>query len=300
VIVQTAVVLTAGLGTRLDPLTRLVAKPAVPVGDRSLLEHVLTWLRTQGMTDVLLNLHHRPETITALVGDGAHLGLRARYSWENPILGSAGGPRRALQLIDDDPVLVVNGDTICPIELEPMIAAHRRARADVTMAVVPNPSIDHYRGILLDQADRIQAFVPKGSEGSWHFVGIQLVNRDVLLPLTDGVPGETTTSLYPALVSSGSKQLCGWRVTRPFTDVGTPSDYLRAALAASPADSDAHSVIWPGARVGKRARLTRCIVAGDVSLPDGFEARDAVLVPARVVRSGEPVKTIGDVAVFPL
>ena len=73
------IVLTAGLGTRLDPITRLVAKPAVPVGGRTLIEHVLEWLRGQQVFDVVLNLHHRPETITAALGDGSHLGMRARY-----------------------------------------------------------------------------------------------------------------------------------------------------------------------------------------------------------------------------
>src|SRR5215831_8681674 len=138
-----AVVLTAGLGTRLDPLTRLVAKPAVPVGDRALIEHVLAWLRSQGISDVVLNLHHRPETITGIVGDGTHLGLRVRYSWERAILGSGGGPRRAVDLIEGDPVLIVNGDTICPIDLAPMLEAHMSTRASVTMAVVLNPAPDH-------------------------------------------------------------------------------------------------------------------------------------------------------------
>jgi NDP-sugar pyrophosphorylase family protein len=297
---STAFVLTAGLGTRLDPLTRLVAKPAVPVGDRSLLEHVLAWLRAKGVTDVLLNLHHRPESITAIVGDGSHLGLRARYSWEDPILGSAGGPRRALQLIDTDPVLIVNGDTICPIDLRPMLEAHVRHHAAVTMAVVPNPAVDHYRGIMLDAGDRITAFVPKGTAGSWHFVGIQLINREVLSGLADGVPAETTTSLYPDLVASGRLRLRGWRVDRPFTDVGTPRDYLDAALAATPSASRSTSVVWPGAGVSKGAHLERCIVAGAVTLPDGFDAHDAVLVPADVLRPGETVRTAGDVAMFPL
>src|SRR5438045_3465932 len=107
-----AIVLTAGLGTRLDPLTRLVAKPAVPLGRLTLIEHVLAWLRGQGVTDLVLNLHHRPETITGVLGDGAHLGLRIRYSWEDRVLGSAGGPKRAPSILPDDRVLIVNGDTL--------------------------------------------------------------------------------------------------------------------------------------------------------------------------------------------
>jgi mannose-1-phosphate guanylyltransferase len=198
-----AVVLTAGLGTRLDPLTRIVAKPAVPVGNRTLVEHVIDWLRQQGVNDLVLNLHHRPETITGALGDGTHLGLRIRYSWEHPILGSAGGPKRALRLLSGEsgePFLIVNGDTLCPIDLAPMITAHQRTAAAVTMAVVPNPSLRRYNGILLDETDRIQGFVPRDPSGAagtqlktWHFVGIQVANPDVFDPLADGVPAETTS-----------------------------------------------------------------------------------------------------------
>src|SRR5262245_38631355 len=134
-----ALVLTAGLGTRLDPLTRLVAKPAVPVGGRTLVERVLEWLQRQGARELVLNLHHRPETITGVVGDGAHLGVRVRYSWEHPLLGSAGGPRHALPLLDAPTFLVVNGDTLCEIDLAPMIETHERSGALATLALVSNP-----------------------------------------------------------------------------------------------------------------------------------------------------------------
>src|SRR5689334_2906607 len=119
-----ALVLAAGLGTRLDPLTRLVAKAAVPIGRLSLLEHALDFLRRQGVTDVVVNLHYKPATITRLLGDGSHLGMRVRYSWEQPVLGSAGGPRRALPLLDSDPFLIVNGDTLVDIDLSAMLASH--------------------------------------------------------------------------------------------------------------------------------------------------------------------------------
>src|SRR5579863_759199 len=93
-----AFVLAAGLGTRLDPITRLVAKPAVPLGDRTLIERLLAWLAGEGVRDVVINLHHHPASLTGLVGDGRHLGLTVRYAWEPVILGSAGGPRHALPI----------------------------------------------------------------------------------------------------------------------------------------------------------------------------------------------------------
>jgi NDP-sugar pyrophosphorylase family protein len=96
-----ALVLTAGLGTRLRPLTYLRAKAAVPVNGETLARRAVRWLASQGITDLVLNLHHHPESITASVGDGFDLGARVRYSWEQPLLGSAGGPRHALPLLID-------------------------------------------------------------------------------------------------------------------------------------------------------------------------------------------------------
>src|SRR5690606_31590367 len=88
------------------------------MGDRTLVEHVVDWLVAQRVTDLVVNLHHLPETITAVLGDGSQYGLPIRYSWERDILGSAGGPRRALPLIDSDPFVIVNGDTLSDVELQ--------------------------------------------------------------------------------------------------------------------------------------------------------------------------------------
>ena len=110
-----ALLLTAGLGTRLQPLTSVRAKAAVPINGDALVRRVIRVLATAGIRDLVLNLHHRPATIAALVGDGTDLGVRVRYSWEQPVLGSAGGPRHALPLVvdrDDDDFLIVNGDTL--------------------------------------------------------------------------------------------------------------------------------------------------------------------------------------------
>src|SRR5262245_32776654 len=111
----------------------------MPVGDRTLIERVLAWLRGQDVRDVVLNLHHRADTITGVLGDGEHLGMRVRYSWEHPLLGSAGGPRRALPLLNADTFLVVNGDTLCEIDLAPLVEAHQRGGALATLALVRNP-----------------------------------------------------------------------------------------------------------------------------------------------------------------
>ena len=121
-----ALLLTAGFGTRLRPLSSIRAKPALPVAGEALVRRILGWLAASGVTDVVLNLHHRPDTVCAAVGDGSDLGVRARYSWENPVLGSAGGPRRALPLLDADRFFIVNGDTLT--DLDPTASRRRIAR----------------------------------------------------------------------------------------------------------------------------------------------------------------------------
>jgi NDP-sugar pyrophosphorylase family protein len=225
-------VLSAGRGTRLGDITKTLAKPAVPIGDQTIGERVLRWLRREGVTDVVMNLHHLPHTITRVIGDGAHLGLRVRYSWEPVLLGSAGGPRHALPLIDEDPFLIVNGDTLTNIALAPVVAAHRRTGADVTMVVVRNPAPDRYNGVIADADGVVTGFIPKGhTTPSWHFVGIQVVNKRVFASLPDNTPIETVSGVYREMLGA-LPRVRVFPVDAVFHDVGTPEDYsaTRAAL----------------------------------------------------------------------
>ena len=98
---------------RLRPLTDVRAKPAVPVAGEPIARRIARWLVESGVTNLTFNLHHLPQTVTAVLGDGSDLGARIRYSWEQPkLLGSAGGPRQALDIVGADRFLVINGDTM--------------------------------------------------------------------------------------------------------------------------------------------------------------------------------------------
>ena len=298
--VPPVLLLTAGLGTRLDPITRLLAKAAVPLGPRTLVERVAGWLRESGVTDVVLNLHHRPETIAAVVGDGAQLGLRVRYSWEQPLLGSAGGPRHARPLLDADTFLVVNGDTLCHLDLAVLLSDHAASGAEVTMAVVPNPAPERYNSIVADGLGHVTGFAPRGTAaaGGWHFVGVQVVRSRVFDGLVDGEPAETVSGIYRELIKSRPGAVRILPTTAAFIDVGTPADYLAAArFVGGVIDSD--NVIWSDAHVDSGAQLTRCIVAGPVRVPGTFAATDATIVPAAIFRAGDRATIHGDLAVFP-
>lgn len=293
---MTALVLTAGLGTRLQPLTSWRAKPALPVGGTTLVERIVHGLAAQGVHDLILNLHHLPETITGILGDGSGHGVRVRYSFEQPLLGSAGGPRRAFSLVDDDRLWLVNGDTLAGVDLNAMAAHHAASGALVTMAVIPNPNPAHYGGVLIDERDAVTGFSRRGTlEPSWHFVGTQLAERVAFGGVADGVRSESVNGIYPELIAQQPGAVRVFRAELEFLDIGTTADYLDAcvALAGAPdaaalrgartsVASDAvlrSTVLWDDVQVGSRAQLTRCVVTSGVSIPEGFAADGQVVEP---------------------
>src|SRR6476620_4607627 len=270
-----ALLLTAGLGTRLRPLTYARAKPAVPVNGEPLVRRILTWLAGHGIRDVVLNLHHKPETIAAVTGDGADLGIRIRYSWEQPVLGSAGGPRHALPLLTDggdEPFLIVNGDTLTDVDVQAMQAAHLRSAAQVTMAVIPNPRPEHYGGVQVSEAGFVTGFTRRGSPGpSYHFVGVQIAAGRTLAALDDNVPAESVGWLYPSLMARDARSVAAFVCDAVFQDIGTAQDYLDTSLALAAAEGDRltegarqsiaesaailRTALWDDVVVGRRARL---------------------------------------------
>ena len=285
--------LAAGLGTRLRPLTLARAKPALPVAGRSLIERIVRWLAGHGVTDLIVNLHYRPETIAARLGDGTGIGTRVRYSWEQPVLGSAGGPRRAFSLTSDERLWLVNGDTLADVPLGAMAEAHRGSDALVTMAVIPNPDPSRYGGVAIDDGGAVTGFSRRGTGPSWHFVGVQIAERGTFDRLPDGVPAESVGALYPSLIAERPGSVRAFRCEVTFRDIGTPADYLAAclALADGPAAlraADAHvaadasverSVLWEDVQVGSGARLSECVVMNGARVPEGFQARRAVIGP---------------------
>lgn len=285
-----ALVLTAGLGTRLQPLSEVRAKAALPVGGEVLVVRILRSLRAAGVARVVINLHHLPDTITREVGDGSALGVSVRYSWESEVLGSAGGPARALPLLDADRFLMVNGDTLAAVNLQALAAQHVDTNALVTMAVVDGDP--KYNGILADEAGRVRGF---GREpGALHFIGIQAVNASAFAGLSPDARAETVHGIYPGLVAQRPGSLRVLRTDAAFFDIGTPRDYLTTALAVAahegrPVDRGhdcavapdavlADTILWNRVTIGARASLTRCIVADDVAVPPGARYVECALV----------------------
>jgi mannose-1-phosphate guanylyltransferase len=291
-----ALVLTAGLGTRLRPLTSVRAKPAVPVAGEPIVSRIIRWLVAQGVDTLVLNLHHLPHTLSALVGDGSQFGARVRYSWEQPdVLGSAGGPRRALPMMGSDTFFVVNGDTMTDLDLRPMADAHQRSGSLVTMAVVPNQEPQRYGGVTLDPTGAFTGFARRGDEaiGSFHFIGVQVAHADAFRELPDGRV-TNIHDVYPALARSRPGCIRGYLCDASFWDVGTTEDYWRTNAAflgnqpphdsfgrrarVDPTSRIANSILWDDVNVQARAVLEDCIVADGVTVAAGTTYRRSILI----------------------
>jgi mannose-1-phosphate guanylyltransferase len=272
-----ALVLTAGHATRLRPLSYVRAKGALPVAGEPLIRRILRWLRANGVTDAVLNLHHLPHTLTAVVGDGSDLGMRVRYSWESPVLGSAGGPKRALPLLGAPEFLIVNGDTLTDLDLRPMVDAHRQSGALVTMAVVPNREPEKYSGLAVDAGGSVTGLVKRGAAlTSHHFFGVQVVQADAFARVPEHTPYETVAQLYPALMAERPGSVRAFHATAEYLDIGTPSDYLDTSLQMAAREGLATSA---GARgqVAPGARVERSILWDDVVVEEGAMLKECVV-----------------------
>lgn len=285
--------LTAGLGTRLWPLTDVRAKPAIPVAGEPLVRRIARWLASQGITDLVLNLHHRPETIAAVVGDGRDLGVRVRYSWEQPrLLGSAGGPRLALPLISDDEFAIVNGDTLTDLDVSALAAAHAASGALVTLALVPNREFHRYGGVQLDAARCVVGLPRRGraAEGSYHFIGVQIAHAAAFRGLAPGEPANSIGGVYDALMTARPGSVRGYVCDAGFDDIGTVADYWRTcerlmdagarvgrAARIDPSARVTGSIVWDEVAIGRNATIDTCIVTDRVSVPDNASYQRMIL-----------------------
>jgi NDP-sugar pyrophosphorylase family protein len=250
--------------------------------------------------------------------------MRVRYSWEIPVLGSAGGPRHALPLLAgtpkgvpydaNGPFLIINGDTLTDVDVAALVADHRSSDALVTMAVVPNTEPAKYGGIAADAEGRFTGFVPRGSpQPSLHFVGVQAACPRAFESVPAATPYEVRV-LYPALAAAQPGSIRVFRTRADFLDIGTPADYLHTALVLAARDDlpctgmrsrvdfsarVERSVLWDDVIVEAGAMLKECVVADGVVVPADTAWHGVTLrVPTPALADGE--KIIDGLAVCPL
>ncbi|HEY2904461.1 MAG TPA: NDP-sugar synthase [Vicinamibacterales bacterium] len=291
-----AIVLTAGLGTRLRPLTDVRAKPAMPVAGVPMVRRIVEWLAGNGVTELVLNLHHLPATLTRIVGDGADLGANIRYSWEPVVLGSAGGPKQAAAILGASEFLLVNGDTLTDVDLRKLASAHERANALVTLALVPNTEPLRYGGVLVDTNGDVTGFVRRGpaAAGSFHFVGVQIAREEAFRSAPAGAPSASIGGIYDALIAAAPGSIRGFVCDASFFEVGTVADYVRASRAFGASSTGdvfcgrnpqiastarvTRSILWDDVHVGADSVVDECVVTDGVHIPDGAIYRRAAIV----------------------
>jgi len=229
-----AVILAAGEGSRLRPLTERVPKPLLPVAGRPLLAHLIDLLQRHGVEEIAINLHHLPEAIPAYVGDGARFGVRATYSFEERLLGSAGGVKRMEAFFGEEPFFVLYGDVLTDLDLAALRAFHAACGGALTMALYRPQDISACGAVQLDATGRLLAFVEKPAPGQepspWANAGIYVVEPAVLRSIPADQPCDFGADLFPLLLERGVP-LFGYASEALVLDIGSPAGYQQAQAA---------------------------------------------------------------------
>lgn len=229
-----AMVMAAGAGTRLRPLTHTVAKPMVPVGDRPVLEYTLLNLRRHGIRDIALNLHAFPEQIQTYFGDGSRWGVRLRYSHETELLGTAGGVKRMESFLSAGTFLVLSGDGLCDVDLTRLIEQHRTRKSLASMAIAQADSRLEYGVTLTGARNRIRRFVEKPAWGDVFSnqvnTGIYVFEPRVFSFIPNGQPFDFGKQVWPALLRR-RQPIHAFPMSQFWCDIGNLAEYRRAQQA---------------------------------------------------------------------
>lgn len=230
-----AMILAAGKGTRLAPLTDSLPKSMIPIGGKPVLEHTLTWLRCHGVGEVIINLYHQPHVIPAYFGDGSRWGLRITYSQENELLGTAGGVKHAAWFFDG-PFLVLYGDNLSTCDFSRLARHHRDRGAMATMALYRRDDPSSSGIAEVNGEDRIVRFVekPRPEEvfSNWVNAGIYVLSPEILELIPAGQACDFGREVFPRMLAEG-RALCGYRMQADegLWWIDTPADLARVQRA---------------------------------------------------------------------
>jgi mannose-1-phosphate guanylyltransferase len=231
--IRRAMVLAAGRGTRLAPLTDRIPKPLMPVAGKPLLARILEFLLAGGIEDVVINLHHLGHLIEQEIGDGTRFGLRVRYSWEPEILDTGGGIKQAEPMLGGEPFVVANGDSLLELPLREVMEFHRTRGGIATIVVRPAPDATRWGLIELDRDDRVRRVVglPPGLPGrdlrGFMFPGLHVFEPRVFGFMDAGASFGVIRETYPRLLRAG-EVVQGFVTRARWVTIDTP-----ASLAAA-------------------------------------------------------------------
>ncbi|RJP23138.1 MAG: NDP-sugar synthase [Deltaproteobacteria bacterium] len=293
-------VLAAGLGTRLRPLTLEIPKPALPVLGRPLCGYAIEFLRSHGAREFLLNLHHGPEAVRNRVREWADGRFPVSFTLEPEILGTGGGIWNAREFLRGGTFLVANSDVVARFPLDDAIARHRAAGALATLVLFPDPG-RRYTPVRVRGNGRIAGFGDDAPAGDFEgfYTGYQIVEPELLDRIPPGRPSCIVRDTYAPLIAAGAP-IFAYAAAGVFIDFGTPADYLDGTLALLAEESPggkAASFIHPravvedgatvanggvieeGAIVGKGATVRRAILWPGAVVPPGSLVENGILTP---------------------
>jgi mannose-1-phosphate guanylyltransferase/mannose-1-phosphate guanylyltransferase/phosphomannomutase len=299
-----AMVLAAGLGTRLRPLTYEITKPMVPVLDRPVMEHIVELLGRHGFEDVIANLHYFPDSIKEYFGE------RISYRFEEELLGTAGGVRACREFFGDEPFLVISGDALTDIDLGALAARHCDAGGIATLSVKKVPDTREYGVVLHDRDGRITGFqekpAPEEALSDLGNCGIYVFSPEIFDYFPDRPFADWAKDVFPALLENDVPFYIH-EIAEYWNDVGSLAELRQgtfdalggalhldvageeaapgvtvAAGSALPDDAVLDGPVWIGAdvRIGAGVRLTGPVVLGDgASVGDGAQLRSSIVFP---------------------
>ncbi len=318
-----AMILAAGFGTRLFPLTVDRTKPAIPFLGKPLVGYVAQYLSRFGFEDVVVNLHHQPESVKAALGDGSLFGTKIHYTLEHPhILGTAGALWNARDFLENETFLTINGKIVTDIDLTAALETHKKSGAVATMVLKENVKHEKFTIINTENnfvtgfggfprpifADEIQNPKSKIQNPTLMYTGIQILEPAVF----DYIPAEIGSDIIsvfyrPAI--AGGVPIAAHVATGSWFELSTIPRYLDISLAmlgganngvvvgaGSEIDVSAtvkNSVLWENVIIKAGATVERAILGDNVIINANQTIRNAAVVRAELVRGQEiPAKAL--------
>jgi NDP-sugar pyrophosphorylase family protein len=286
-----AMVMAAGLGTRLRPLTDFLPKPMMPVANRPVLHHLLNLLRRHDVSEVGVNLHAFPEMIQRYFGDGSALDMSILWSYEPELLGTAGGTKKLQDHWGDEAILITSGDGLHDVDITALLGHHQRNGALATLTVKPVSDPSSYGVVILDRDTRVRGFQekPRRDEARSDLAncGIYVIEPELL----ERIPPDTFVDfgqhLWPSLVAAG-EPIYAYTTMAYWNDVGDldalRNTILDAVLGNVKVDIPGEEIapgIWvaEGASIHPDAQIDAPVVIGSNAV---VEAGAQVRGPAAI------------------
>jgi NDP-sugar pyrophosphorylase family protein len=293
-------VLSAGYGTRLWPLTEDRTKPAIPILGKPLVGYVAEYLAQFGIDEIIVNLHHRPESVRKALGDGSQFGVKLHYVEEPQILGTSGALDNARSFFVDETFVVANGKIITDIDLKAALETHRKSGAIATLVLLRNIKREFFT-VVNTRDGLITGFggMPTDSDPDpLMFTGIQFMEPEIFKYIPRGVFSHSTTDVYPQAIAAGEK-IAAHVATGRWYELSTLQRYVEISLelmkdagntisvgAACTIALDAdvtEAILWDRVHIETGARVHRAVLADGVRITSGETIENAVVVPAALV-----------------